>query len=306
MFLIKSTSLHNLNADKKLGWLNKKLWFRINSLNNNLFPDKFLFQLVQEQFIADVSGKNWNLLGIRESPPRKLSNLFWLQLPWNRIKEELREINVFDTGCGDGKYAELLSLYSGNVLNSYTGVDCKYHESWGEFMSKNQNISFFSSKSDEIFESIPENTNFFMSQSAIEHFEKDLLYFEHIREFITKREHPIIQVHLFPSCSCLKLYRYHGVRQYTPRTVSIITKIFHNFSDAILYKLGGKNCNYVHYYYITQPILIHNNGDKRTEDIEAYNCSLRDAIKADNDFTSTYPSFYALIIHSYPRNKIFR
>ncbi len=120
-----------------------------------------------------------------------------------------------------------------------------------------------------------------------------------------------IQVHLFPSSTCLKLYLAHGVRQYTPRTVSKITRIFKPFSYSILYSLGGKAYNQLHYKYITIPTLLHLIGlskfsDLRDTKIEKYNKSIREIIRSNKNKVISQPSFYALIIHSNYNKNIFK
>ena len=95
-----------------------------------------------------------------------------------------------------------------------------------------------------------------MTQSAIEHVEADLIYFEKIKDYIRTYNKSVIQVHLFPSSVCLRLYLFHGIRQYTPRTISKITRIFSVFSNTTLFRLGGKECIRLHYDFITKPVII--------------------------------------------------
>jgi hypothetical protein len=142
----------------------------------------------------------------------------------------------------------------------------------------------------------------FISQSAIEHFDNDLMYFYQIKDFINKTKNNVVHVHIFPSAACLKKYLWHGVRQYTPRTISKITKIFDNDNTySILYKLGGGNSNKLHFNYITKPILTEKADYRETDE---YFGLLKDAIVEDL-IDNDNPSFYALVIHSNYTNKIF-
>ena len=112
-------------------------------------------------------------------------------------------------------------------------------------------------KSNDLVEHIPKDTNLFISQSAIEHFDDDLIYFRNIKSHIDKYKNNTIQIHLFPSAACIKKYLWHGIRQYTPRTISKITDIFDDDKTySVLYKLGGENCNKLHLDYITKPIYL--------------------------------------------------
>lgn len=104
----KTTSIHNLNADKGLNIPQKVLYLLLNWANN-LFPyTKNDNSLVIRNFTCQDLQAYWSKLDITSSPTRKLSNLFWLRLPWKEIKQELGKINILDTGCGSGNYGRRL------------------------------------------------------------------------------------------------------------------------------------------------------------------------------------------------------
>ena len=98
------------------------------------------------------------------------------------------------------------------------------------------------------------------------------------------------QIHLFPSRVGLKLFGFHGVRQYTPRTVSKITNLFSGNFNKELILLGGRNSSEVHMKYIRKK-------DVRKEKKEEYKeaCyraflkDLKDEVKADD------ANFYAKV-----------
>ena len=97
----------------------------------------------------------------------------------------------------------------------------------------------------------------------------------------------------------MRLYGFHGYRYYTKRKTSIIFDIFKKNSVEILFELGGKTCNDLHYDSITKE---YNNRlpDKRKVAINEYNTLLKKAINNDMDPNEdSAPSFYALNIHSY-------
>jgi len=75
---------------------------------------------------------------------------------------------------------------------------------------------------------------------------KILVKYIYAGKFVKKVKHNVYQIHLFPSKICLKLYPFHGVRQYTPRNISKITRLFSDFSEVELFELGGENANKVH------------------------------------------------------------
>lgn len=300
----KTTSIHNLNADKGLNKL-QKVFYQLLNWANNLFPYTNVDNhLVIRDFICEDLRKYWARLHIKSSPSRKLSNLFWMKLSWDKIKEELIEINVLDIGSGSGNYGTRLVSWSNNNIASYTGIDIYKNDNWGELEKKYSNFRFHQFKGKNISEYIPEGTNFFMTQSAIEHFDEDLLCFEQIRDYILSHQRSVIQVHLFPSSSCLQFYHFHGIRQYTPRTISLITRLFKDFSYAVLFRLGGKECNHLHYEFITKP-LIRGIGDLRDLKTKEYDRKLLEAIEQDMKFPQKFPNFYALLIHCNPRKKLF-
>lgn len=231
------------------------------------------------------------------SPSRNLSNLFWQTLPWNLLKEELAKLHIFDTGCGSGAYEDYLNKCSNGIVNTYVELDVYEHPSWKTHFSTNKQFHRFNGKSIATY--IPENTNFFMSQSAIEHFQNDKRYFEDIRMFVELQKRPTIQVHLFPSVACMKLYGSHGYRQYTPRTISSLTRLFPN-AQCLLFGLGGPACNRVHEQFITKP-LQSEGVDYRKSKPDEYLQALQYAIKEDeaNPNALDNPSFWALVICSY-------
>ena len=294
----KFTSIHNLNADIGLNPIKIKLYLLFNWANN-LFPyiniDK---SLVIRDFTCENLRKHWTQLDSKSSPSRLLSDLFWLKLPWNKIRKELGEINIFDTGCGSGNYGIKLQDYANNNIASFTGIDLHEHENWAKLEEIYSNFRFYQLKDNNISDYIPKGTNFFMTQSALEHFEEDLFYFEQVRDYILSYKRSVFQVHMLPSSSCLRLYRFHGVRQYTPRTVSKITRLFRDNSYAVLFRLGGNECIRLHYEFITKPMFIERIGDFRDQKPQEYKKRLIMAIKHDMKYPQKIPNFYALIIHS--------
>ncbi len=233
---------------------------------------------------------------------RRLSDLFWYSLPWDKIKQELGGIHIFDTGCGSGNYGVRISDVAGS-LGSYTGVDAKEKPNWEE-LKKRPNFKLIKSSSNDISQLIPPNTNLFITQSAIEHFDEDLLFFKQINEFIKKNNRSIMQIHLFPAAATLPLYLFHGLRQYTPRTISKITQIFDDGSKFYLCGLGGNKGKHLHWKYFTKPLLILRRGAKWSEDPKKYDAEILNAIESDINKPSKSPLFWALIIHSNLKEKL--
>mgnify|MGYP001574245708 CR=1 FL=1 len=255
--------------------------------DSNLDP-----KLHRKQFTPKLNGLEINP---QSSPSRILSDLFWKELPWNRIVDELGSLFAFDTGCGSGRYGSYLNVVSQGCVTQYKGVDIYEHPNWKKLRTDpKRTVEKYDGKN--ITSSLPPETNFFMSQSAIEHFANDLHYFEEINQFVQTHSQPIIQVHLFPSVACMKLYGRHGYRQYTPRTISKITRLFPT-SQCFLFGLGGPACNEVHDAYMTKPLATEGVDYRKTKP-EEYQQQVLNAIQADKNIAPTDPSFWALVICS--------
>lgn len=305
---IRSTSNHFINADVKLSLPMKALYMAFNWANN-LFPyaniDK---SLSIRNFICDDLKKQWGRLNIKTSPARRLVDLLLLKLPWDKIKNELGEINVFDLGCGSGNYGIKLIDYSDNRITRYIGMDKYKNNDWTNIESDFSNIKFFQCDSSRFSNYIPEQTNLFMSVSALEHFNEDLSCFKQIQEYIISYSKSVFQIHFIPSRICLRHYLFHGVRQYTPRTISKISRLFNDFSYSILFCLGGRHCNRLHFNFITKPLFISRVGDLRDLKTQEYEREILKAIEQDMEIqikNQKNPCFYALVIHSNYKNMIF-
>lgn len=294
----KNSSIHGLNADKPLGIVRKMLWLLLNFINNHYCPNKAK-GYARKNFEATIAESDWEKLSLEFSPARVLSDLFWMKLDWQSIKQELGEINIFDTGTGKGYYSLTLNDFAGGI-NSYFGVDYIARDCWAEIMQTHPFVTLKQHNSNNIISQIPPETNMFITQSAIEHFDNDLLYFEQIKQFVDQTSKPVIQIHLFPSPACLKLYLWHGIRQYTARTISHITRIFDAPDNyATLWNLGGKHCNKLQFDFISKPELLSKKTKiSRKTYPDLYTKSLKEAILKDVSQPSKQPSFFALIIHS--------
>lgn len=250
---MKSTSIHTVNLDHNRTKRRKKLWKLLNLTNTSFFPN-LARNLDIRNFTPSLSDNDWSKISTNSSPGRVLSNIFWLKLDWEAIQKELNDISVFDVGCGNGNYGVKLQQFSHQRITKYAGGDHRVRENWTDLTAQYQFISLKQLNSNDIYSMIPEKTNLFMSQSAIEHFEEDLTFFRQIRQYIRCTQQPAIQIHLFPSKIHLRLSPWHGIRQYCPRTISKITRLFDKTdSYSILFNLGGEECNILHDQFITAP-----------------------------------------------------
>jgi SAM-dependent methyltransferase len=302
-----SSSVHNWNSDEGLTHPQKVLWMLLNVVNNSWFPNVRDQHLAVRDFKPDLSEEYWvECHGGTASPSRTLANLFLMQLPWDQIQSELRYINILDVGCGSGNNGTRLQSWSGGRISSYVGADMREHSNWKDVSGRNEGFRFLCADAQDIYSYFPGDTNFIMSQSAIEHLRQDIDFFTEIRAVLDHSVKPVIQVHLLPSAAGLSLYRWHGVRQYTPRTISLFSRMFNDCSYSRLYRLGGPVCNAVHMGFITKPLFAKGLADMHKPRPGPYSDRVRAAIAGDSAGLPAAPSFYALVIHSHAREIIFR
>jgi len=279
----------------------------MNLMNNVWFPNAIGIDLTMCNFTPELTEEFWKQChGDSASPSRTLANLFLMQLPWLRMQDELGDIRILDVGCGSGNNGPRLQAWSGGKVSSYVGVDIRTHDNWKGVVERHAECRFYCADALDISSYLIDDTSLIMSQSAIEHFQQDMDFFSEICAFIRRSGKPVIQVHLFPSAAGIRLYRWHGVRQYTPRTVSLLSRMFSEFSYSRLYCLGGAACNELHVESLTTPLLAKAQLDKPRHRPGPFSDRVRAAIAADSAGVSREASFYALVIHSHARERIFR
>ncbi len=172
-----NSSFHGLNSDNGLSLTEMIYWLFLNLINNKYFPNSYDSDLKLKNFRPIIDRNILDKLDHSSSPSRAFCDLFWMMLDWTSINKELGEIKIFDTGCGSGEYALLLQDYSGSKISKYTGIDSHPQKEWDKLMKDNDYINVMRDESQEIQSQIPSGSNLFITQSAIEHFEEDLLYF---------------------------------------------------------------------------------------------------------------------------------
>ena len=292
------TSIHSLNGDRHLGAIRLGAYFVLNRANNAL-PYSFTDPaLAIRDFACQSLDQHWGALPHAASPSRVLSDLFWLTLPWAGIHDELSGIRVLDAGCGSGSYGPRLLALANGLIESYAGTDVHPHEAWPALKKADRRLRFVVSDAESLRGAIPDGTNMFVSQSAIEHFDEDMTFFEQVRDYVDRTTGPVLQIHLVPSQACLYLYLRHGVRQYTPRTLSKVTRLFGPHAAPVLYRLGGRSCNSLHFSFITKPVSLSGRRDGRLVDPAGYERMLYEAIQDDMQEPQPSPAFYALVIQS--------
>lgn len=288
----KSSSIHGLNADDQLSRFWQKLYFILNRWNNRKPLSNVDSNICINYFRnIDASLENVN----KRSPSRYMSDLFWKQLDWNKLEKGLSELKLMDLGCGKGGYLEYWTSCSSNRIKNYIGFDIKRRESWIELEKKYPFASFQEHQASAFKKSDLDNSNILFSQSVLEHIDDDVYFFKKLSSYLKKRKEPFVQIHLAPTTSGLEKWRLHGVRQYTPRTISRITKLFPNCKIDLL-AMGGETSNKVHLDYITYPLASKRIDFRDTKEVE-YENKVKEAITFDlNSESIEKASFLALII----------
>lgn len=301
-----------LKIPKKMAIRIKRIiWYARNIINNS-FPNTFVDKNLLVKHVDFIDGYNLDEVAVdTRTPARALSDYFWAKLPYKEIKEELGGIHILDIGCGHGKYVSRLKRYSQGLIDSYTGLDIKSSAKWDAIQDSCKNVSFVVINNEDDIHRYLETRNIIISQSCLEHIDNDISVFKSINHVASTKKRNILQIHLLPTKACCWLYLKHGHRQYTPRTLSKITRLFDpSVTYSILYGLGGKNCNRLHFRYITFPRIFgsRNRGIYDGNNHDYYN-QLADCMNLDliniNGYNYNNPSFYVLIIHSNYKKKIF-
>ncbi|MBP9762646.1 class I SAM-dependent methyltransferase [Patescibacteria group bacterium] len=307
IFTKQSSSGHTLDPYRGLSHPAKLLYLGLNTLNNHC-PKPWIKQPFHVQpFTLSSPNHLFPALKPHDSPSRKLCNLFWMDLPWQEIHEHLNgQIHSFDIGCGNGNYGPFLDQHSGQRLASYTGIDVEELANWKTLQTERPGFyRFHRFQGKDIRPFFSEETNFIISQSALEHIPEDVTFFEQLNEFIEARKQPTIQVHLFPAAKTMHLYPFHGIRQYTPKTIATLLRPFDQAHTTFdVYSLGGQASIEMHKKFLFSGIFL-KTPDRRKSELAAYEEAGKRALLKDlQDKDTGNASFYALIIQSYLKHPL--
>jgi len=252
MFTKSSSSFHTINSDFQLSAVDKLLYFIFNTINffwdfkhpkGSVSIEKFVFRKAKDQTFEDVGGT---------SVTRFLCNSFWNSIDYNYLKKTLgSELRVVDVGCGSGNYSNILKL---TKIDTYLGVDIFPSPMWQQI--EKSNVAFQVSSYLNV-EKYLADRNLLITQSAIEHFEEDLSFFQGVQQFVQKSGQPLIQIHLFPAKAGLWTGLLHGIRQYNLRMICKILQVSKIEKPGLLILLGGKNSNRFHWNTVTKNLVLH-------------------------------------------------
>jgi hypothetical protein len=255
----ESTTFFNYNSDnfsssdfvlKKL--VTRPLWFVscfINNIFSGLIKDKKLKTLKFKYSKNDIL-KNKDLLP-KSTPSRILCDLFWIKLDYQKFLDGNGFLNIVDFGCGSCLYYERLKRYSNQKIN-YVGIDIYKNDSVSKYEDLDNfrfiKMSEFCQKSFiEVLNKY--NIKLIISQSVLEHISNDLKTLNFINKAVLFSKKQITQFHMVPSAESIFHYFMHGVRQYTPRTISNFTLSLPESFRRHVISIGGKHSSRYFTFY---------------------------------------------------------
>lgn len=281
-----------INGDNKLGLWKKFLYF----------PQCIFFSMKGKENKATIMNvklkKNDNFLDVG-TPSRKLSNLLWSSLNWNLLSTKIgSKLSLFDIGCGKGHYGFKYQKLIGEKFLSYTGIDIYKHKNFPE------QFNHILDKAENSYKYV-ENHNCIVSQSALEHIEKDIQTLSKLTEVLIRKNKPFIQVHLVPASAALYLYLWHGWRQYSKKNLGNISELLASSYDVNvrIVPLGGWRCFIAHLNKITIPNLLRRTFKLKSNydwEIENSNTTklINENVLLELNVNEKMPTFWALIIAS--------
>jgi hypothetical protein len=148
---------------------------------------------------------------------------------------------VAEIGCGSGGLGDLIADHLPDI--DYIGCDLHPHPDWEKRTSARFRFQVADAKN--VAEAL-HGRNLIVTQSALEHFEHDLIFFRQVADEATISGAPMLQIHLLPSPACLWLYLWHGYRQYSHRRLEEIAALFDPDAFSAVAALGAGRCNAVH------------------------------------------------------------
>jgi SAM-dependent methyltransferase len=286
--------LNAYNGDGHLRVDQAAAWLMLNAVDNLRATTRVDADLRLARFACSNGAADILARTDTPSPSRALCDLFWARLPWDGLERVLGSIHILDLGCGSGAYARRFREWSGGAVARYSGVDIRPHPNWSA--AADRFADFRAADVRDIDAILEPTVNLIVSQSTLEHVADDAAVFERIHAHAHPRRHPLLQLHAIPSAACLRLYLWHGYRQYTPRTASELTAPFADCSERRLIALGGEACNALHWRFITWPLMFRRAGDRRDIDPPAYRRALADAVAQDCARNASSPAFYVLLL----------
>jgi len=285
-------NMKKINGDKPGNFLNRLLYF-YQCLRDHRKGINNLCDIYRPTL------STLNLNTFSKTPSRLLCDAFWNSIDYENLKLQLNSnLNFFDIGCGSGSYGLFLKKLAGKYFSSYTGLDIyKNHNYPSEF-------NHITSTAENVNQYINKKTNFVVSQSALEHIERDIFVLEETTKKLIENDKPFLQIHMVPSNKCLWLYLWHGYRQYSKKNLStMLNQLKKKFNiNALIVPIGGNNSYWTHLKYITIPVYLRkfilNDKQFKWYNQNKVEKKIIESINKELDCNQENPVFWALIVSS--------
>ncbi len=280
-----STSRLRLNGDGVLGLAGKFGYLAGNALRNAVLDRPGA--LTVERFVpADLGA-----VAGTPSPSRALCEAHLAAIDWAGFAHAAGGIRMHEMGCGSGRAGALVTTALGRTIR-YRGFDVAARESWARPAPQ---ACFAAFDGRNFAGTIAPDDNFFFSQSAAEHIPADLDYFTAVARACAAAPGPTLQIHYLPSAACLRLYLFHGYRQYPAGVLARLAALQPADARVSAVALGGPAAVALHWRWITWPALCRR-PDRRTVDPEGYRAAFQVAVTEDAACLSGVPAFWALVV----------
>ena len=284
--------MKNINGDNPGNFINRLLYF-YQCLRDHRKGSNYPCEIFKPSLLKlDIDT-------FAKTPTRLLCNAFWNSINYKNLKKKIEsDFNFFDIGCGSGSYGGFFKKLAGENFSSYTGLDIYKNSNYPK------EFNHIISKAEKIYQYIEKKTNFVISQSALEHIEKDVYVIEETTRKLIENNKPFIQIHMVPASKCLWLNLWHGYRQYSKKNLS---QILHNFKkkfnlNALIVPIGGNYSYWTQLRYITIPVyftkLIFKNKQFAWQKQKNVEKKIIESVSKELDCKQENPLFWAIIITS--------
>ena len=224
------------------------------------------------------------------SPSRLLCERHLAGFDWPSFAQAGGGIRMHEMGCGSGRAGRLVAHAAARPIG-YRGFDVRANAAWATPM-EGARMSVFDGS--DFARTIDPSDNFFFSQSAAEHIPADLDYFVAVARACATAAGPTLQIHYLPAAACLRLYLFHGFRQYPAGALARLAALQPPGARCMAVALGGPASIALHWRWITCPLLTRKS-DRRNVDPEGYRAALSAAIAADDHAPPAGPLFWAFV-----------
>lgn len=282
---LRSTSWLAIDGDRRLGPFARAGYLAGNALRNALPGGARGLRL--ERFAGTAASPH----GGAPSPSRVLCERHLAALDLAGLAATGGGVRMHEMGCGSGRAGRLAGAAAGMPIR-YRGFDVARRGSWDEPVP-GASMAVFDGM--DFTGTIAPDDNFFFSQSAAEHIPGDLSYFEAVARACARAAGPTLQVHYLPAPACLRLYLFHGFRQYPAAALRRIAALQAPDAASSAVALGGRACAALHWRWITLP-MIRRRPDRRIADPGGYARALDEAIAADAGAPPEEAMFWAFVV----------